>query len=398
MDADLPEVSALQRLGSRDEWSVPDLPAGIDPGMLQRLDTRGWVQARAIIMWNQQKYFGDPTPPAPDPMPWVSPLAAPGSIGDWDQIFTMHLRDPERGPPCQVRVSPIGRSDLDRQRWVAETTARSFRATGCQVYPGVILAIQDGVRALVPVEDTALGEGPARAISGISVWGAIDDYAVGLARVESSDPGKSVFLMSGEPGRPSVGNGRIDAWIARADALRRLRQGNVCTFGGAFPISPYQANAAAAEIGRVVRARTNELLKLAPASAPAVHSALAKIADEPEPTEESLTTAIQELLASIAEWEPKRVPSSPGDGEDDGLPDTSTAGAPLSPSAPTSITRRADILGIDPRTLKKEMRAGRYRFRRQSERLWIFCESDPRPARAIATPASKGGSIPRDAP
>jgi hypothetical protein len=65
MDADLPEVSALQRLGSRDEWSVPDLPASVDSSMLQGLDTRGWVQARAIIMWNQQKYFGDPAPPAP---------------------------------------------------------------------------------------------------------------------------------------------------------------------------------------------------------------------------------------------------------------------------------------------------------------------------------------------
>lgn len=103
--------SALVLLASRDCWGVDELPPGIDADILRVLDDSGWVEARYVVMQNMAKFPGDPTPPAPSPSEWFSPIAEPTKAGGWDAVLAKSKSD-TWNHPCEVRVSERGKAHL----------------------------------------------------------------------------------------------------------------------------------------------------------------------------------------------------------------------------------------------------------------------------------------------
>ncbi len=83
---DASENDALIRLGEQDQWGTPDLPDDISTDVLRGLDLEELIDVGLVIMQNQQKFPGDPTPPVAAVLRWFSPLAAPKVGGDWDTI------------------------------------------------------------------------------------------------------------------------------------------------------------------------------------------------------------------------------------------------------------------------------------------------------------------------
>ncbi len=123
------ELESLVKLAERKLWPVDELPADIDADVLRCLDERGWVEARYVIMQNQARYPGDPTPPSPSPGGWDSPLKRPSMVGSWDSFLAKRERN-ERDHPGEVRVSEIGKAILARvRREVAALPERANSST-----------------------------------------------------------------------------------------------------------------------------------------------------------------------------------------------------------------------------------------------------------------------------
>lgn len=120
---DATEVAALRTLAERPYWGVDELPESIHAGLLRSLDDQGWVEARYVVMQNQQKYPGDPTPASPTRHGWISPIRTRGDMGEWDAVLKKRERDAWHHPN-EVRVSERGRAMLFR----ATTAEQSVRA------------------------------------------------------------------------------------------------------------------------------------------------------------------------------------------------------------------------------------------------------------------------------
>lgn len=112
---DTTESEALRLLSSRDVWDIDELPPEIDADILRYLDADGLIDARYVVMQNQQKHRGDSTPPKASPSHWFSPILQPVVAGDWSRIAAKTTRDQQRHPP-QVRVSDRGRAAVSRMK------------------------------------------------------------------------------------------------------------------------------------------------------------------------------------------------------------------------------------------------------------------------------------------
>jgi hypothetical protein len=184
--------------------------------------------------------------------------------------------------------------------WHVQAEARSFAARREAVYPGRLLVLRGGSFASHPVDDGDFNPAVER-IMGIAVWGACAEWKLGMVRVEEGPDGRSAPLIAGEANRPSTGVGRVDAWIARADALRKVRCGTAVAYG-AIPLTQNQLIAAVGEIEKHVREAAIALLQNAPSDQRPALLALARVADAQHPLNDELTTAILELTASAPSW------------------------------------------------------------------------------------------------
>lgn len=104
------EANAVIQLGERNIWGVDELPETIDADMLRCLDRHGMIHARIVIMQDQRRAPGDKTPPKPSPGVWFSPIQNRSLAGDWDAVFSSHLRD-SGGHPSQIRLSDVGKAE-----------------------------------------------------------------------------------------------------------------------------------------------------------------------------------------------------------------------------------------------------------------------------------------------
>lgn len=104
------EIDALITLDGRKLWQVDELPDGIDAGVLRCLDERDWVEARCVVMQNQE-----PSPAAPRPLEWFSPVRDDKVWPNWDKFLARHLSGQDNCPG-QIRVSEKGKADLVRIR------------------------------------------------------------------------------------------------------------------------------------------------------------------------------------------------------------------------------------------------------------------------------------------
>jgi len=122
---DMRGVDPLLLLGAREVWPLDELPQCIDADTLRCLDDDGFIEARCVIMNNQSKFPGDPTPPIPSRGEWCSPMRERHKIGDWDAVLMKNRRDTWHHP-SEVRVSERGRAQLARLR---RGTAAAAKAT-----------------------------------------------------------------------------------------------------------------------------------------------------------------------------------------------------------------------------------------------------------------------------
>lgn len=182
----------------------------------------------------------------------------------------------------------------------ARLEARFFRARGELVYPGRLVVLRAGSFLTHPVDDDAF-DLPTERIMGIAIWGAFAQCKPGMALVEEEPARKFAAIIAGETRRPSTGVGRIDAWIARADALRKLRSGGVAAPGG-IPLTRNQLIASVGEIESVVRESAIALIENCPCDQRAALLALARVADTQHPQQDELTPAILELNATAPAW------------------------------------------------------------------------------------------------
>lgn len=321
------ELKALLQLAGQESYRIDQLPQEIDAAMLRRLDDLGIVEYRP---WHLQNVTTDPKNPLPmEEVPsgmigWVSPNRAPGLAGSWESILEA-LPKPRRAAG-EVRPTAKGRAECDRAR-EAETAranqareiyvqrqnrliASSFRAGRDTVYPGKLVIVPDGDTRPQAIDDESFD--PAHNILiGIALWGSQAEFARGCVSISNAQH-EYVAIASGEFQRPKTKIGRIDAWIARADLLRRFLQGRTEAFGG-ICLSASQLDAAAHEIGSMIRDTALALLNDAPQSVRPSLLALAAVVDSLQPTEAELRAAIVELLASVGAWQehfadPLRVP------------------------------------------------------------------------------------------
>lgn len=186
------------------------------------------------------------------------------------------------------------------QLWHDKAVARSFRARGEAVYPGRLLVLRADSFAVHPVDDNAFDPATEK-MMGIAIWGACDEWTMGMVQVEDGLAGRSVPLIAGELDRPRTGVSKVDAWIARADALRALRRGTVEAFGE-IPLTKSQLIASAEEVEMIVRESAIELLNTVPRDQRPALLALAFVADTQHPQDGHLTAAIIELTASAPAW------------------------------------------------------------------------------------------------
>lgn len=187
-----------------------------------------------------------------------------------------------------------------QELWQVQAEAQLFRWRGEPVYPGRLLVLRGESFAVHPVDDVEFNPATER-IMGIAIWGACAEWTSGMVRVEDGPTGKSAPVIAGESNRPSTGVGRVDAWIARADALRKLRRGTVVSFGG-IPLTRVQLIASVGEVETIVRESAIALLQNAPGDQRPALLALARVADKEHPQDDELTSAILELTASASAW------------------------------------------------------------------------------------------------
>lgn len=193
----------------------------------------------------------------------------------------------------------MANADTEELR-LARDEASGFRSRREAVYPGVLLAMRGSSTGLWPVDDETHDPTIER-LMGVAAWGADRAFAVGMVRIEGGPAAAFAPLVAGEARRPATGVGRIDAWIARADALRKLRLGKPVAFGG-IPLSTCQLTAAVGEVERLVRESAIGLLRVAPTHERDARLALSRAADSVHPADAELTTAILELTASAPSW------------------------------------------------------------------------------------------------
>lgn len=202
----------------------------------------------------------------------------------------------ESTPMPSDQLVPIDPEEL----WQARMEARCFRSCHAPTYPGMLHVLQDGSFCLVPVADEAY-DPPRQRPMGIALWGPMP-YFPGCTRFSDQEDGPSyVPTVCMEDRRPLSGVPRIDAWIARADALQWLLRGQPLTFGP-LPLTPAQMIAGTEEVAALTREMTIALLRIAPATQRHALLALATLADSPGMTVQLLAQARIELLASAAAW------------------------------------------------------------------------------------------------
>lgn len=309
---DATELRALRALAERDVWPVNELPDGIDVDILRCLDVEGAIEARYVTAKNQATSPGDAPNIAYSHSSWFSPIQNPGMAGPWEKWLRPQQYD-SWNPPREIRVSDMGRAVLAKARrteppaaphgpeWdAARVTARSFRQTRQAVYPGVLVAMRSQSWPLYPIADGDFGLN-GQQVKGCAIWGASTEFQIGLASVESESGSAYAPIVLGDTSRPTTGVAFIDAWITRADVLRKLMAGVAGSFGR-LPLTRTQMLAAAHEIHALVREGAMALVRSAPESVRGRLDALVVVADEAEPTVEHLDAAIRSLIAVSTEW------------------------------------------------------------------------------------------------
>lgn len=306
------ERSALRTLGQRDTWIATELPLHIGADTLMCLDADGLVEARCVSAINEGRN--------PDGSPilvrrtseWLSPMASPHLVGRWDVILS-------RGQfgrwnlPHELRLTERGHSELSRitsldpkqcHLWpeinAARTLAASFRKSGAAVFPGALVAICDGSVARRVIADSDFGQ-DSHQVAGCALWGACPEPHVGMALVEWDGGSGHVPVAVGDTERPATGVAQIDAWITRADVLRRLIRGSTETFVHG-PLTDAQRFASQLEIYQFVREGAMSLLKEAPDEVRRQIYAVVEVADSADPTVEALDAAIRSLVSASPSW------------------------------------------------------------------------------------------------
>ncbi len=146
---------------------------------------------------------------------------------------------------------------------------------------------------------------------GVAMWGSQTEWVPGLIRVEGGLEGRCAPQLSGERNRPVLGVGRVDAWITRADVVRKLLVRDPAAFSEFLPLAPVQIVAAAGEIIKVTRDSAIELIRHAPSSLQGKLTAISRLIDTSAPTEQLLTDAVLELVGNFQAWEPPGNPVAP---------------------------------------------------------------------------------------
>jgi hypothetical protein len=197
----------------------------------------------------------------------------------------------------------------------AEAQARAaFRARGAEVYPGVLLVLGAKDRLLHPVKDSSHTP-ECEQIVGVAAWGTSSEPGGGVG-VKSRDAGGSVRVLHGDMRRPKSGVGVIDAWIARAEALRGVY------LGGPTPIhDPADAGAAVEEIAQVVRTSAKDLVDICPPKTASLRRLLAEVACVQPLSAALLKKTATALFAAAPAW--KAHSDSAGHGDDDRVPSES---------------------------------------------------------------------------
>ncbi len=221
-----------------------------------------------------------------------------------------------------------------------------FRHTE-QIYPGKLLVIRDGSWMHHAVEDHEFDPHRER-LMGIAIWKPLPEFAPGLVMVESDRGEAFVAIVAGESNRPQVGDPIIDAWITRADALRKLQRGNPVSYGP-VPLTPLQLSAATYEVSQRVRESALGLLNYLRGAERESLLAIARIADVERPSDDDLTGGINELLL-LAERE---LPLGSSDGEEASaaIPDGDQDDAQPVALGQTGRLVFSTLAGVDPAVL-----------------------------------------------
>jgi hypothetical protein len=182
----------------------------------------------------------------------------------------------------------------------AEREARSFRAMGKQVYPGVLLVTRNGFSAFA-VEDDCY-DSSRDSILAIAVWGATDP-SENSPSVSVMEGGVSKMAVVAFPNqdRRTTGVDLVDAWIARADTLRRLRSTGAFA-PGRENLDPARWRAGIIEVESVTKATALALIHQAPDAKHPALRALARVANTDHPSSDDLTYAMEELIAASPSW------------------------------------------------------------------------------------------------
>lgn len=314
---DATELRALRALAERDVWPVNELPDGIDVDILRCLDVEGVTEARYVTAKNQARSPGDASNIAYSHSAWFSPIQNPGMAGPWEKWLRPQQYDCWN-PPREIRVSDMGRAVLAKARraeppaaphgpeWdAARAAAASFRQIRKAIYPGVLVAIRSGSFPLYAVADSDFGSDGQR-VTGCAIWGASSEFQLGMASVESESGPAYAPIVLGDTSRPTTGVALIDAWITRADVLRKLMENSAGSFGP-LPLTRAQVIAATHELHLLVREGAMALVRSAPDAIRDRLDALVVVADEAESTVEHLDSAIRALIVASKEWPHKSI-------------------------------------------------------------------------------------------
>jgi len=332
---DAMELRALRTLGERDEWRVSELPESIDIDLLRCLDAEGVIEARYVTAHNHAKFPGDAPNITYSHSSWFSPIQNPGMAGPWEKWLRPQQHDCWN-PPREVRVSDRGRAELARAARFAESKrptdpaveqvmarAAMFRASGADVYPGVLLVIRGDNFALRPVEDVDYSPG-RDGIIGVAMWGLESNTSV---IGDDGTPEGAVPLIAVDRERPRTGLPLADAWIARADVVRRVLSGSTLGESGMDAVTE---TAAIRQVVSVLRSQAVAVIASLPGSATVARAALARVADGETPTVDDLNDAIQAILAStvIDRSESPAPPRTGATGDEASEKSESSNGAP----------------------------------------------------------------------
>ncbi|MBX3316475.1 MAG: hypothetical protein KF902_06370 [Phycisphaeraceae bacterium] len=300
---DATELRALRALAERDVWPVNELPEWIDVDLLRCLDVEGVIEGRYVTAHNNAKYPGDAPNITYSQSTWFSPLQKPSLAGPWENWVRPEGYDCWN-PPREIRISDKGRAVLARAVRYSESKhptdpeaeevmarAAMFRASGADVYPGVLLVIRGDNFALRPVEDVDYSPG-RDGIIGIAMWGLeANTSVIGEDGVAEG----AVRMIAVDREQPRTGLSLADAWIARADVVRRVLSGSTLGESG---MDAVMETAAIRQVVSVLRSQAVAVIALLPENATAARAALARVADGETPKVDDLNDAIQAILAS----------------------------------------------------------------------------------------------------